>query len=193
MQDIENDMDDLFRRAAENYPLNTSKSDWEKIDKKLPLPAIDEEIKKPAKRFNYKKLLFLLLLMLSSIAIIFIFKSSPDKNLANSNLVRNKEQSVSPKKTRNPYASVIQSPTTNKTKSKKFIELKNEELKKVAMLDKSNNDGTNNTSNFNENTISKDEKFFYSEVNLLQAEKHDRIFNVESKTKNLMSSKRIII
>ncbi len=34
MQDLENDMDDLFQRAAENYPLKNS-TDWESVSKKL--------------------------------------------------------------------------------------------------------------------------------------------------------------
>jgi hypothetical protein len=31
MQYVNNDMDDLFRRAAENYPLNTEGADWDKV------------------------------------------------------------------------------------------------------------------------------------------------------------------
>ncbi|MCU7549472.1 PorT family protein [Chitinophagaceae bacterium LB-8] len=31
MQSVNNDMDDLFRQAAENYPLNTDGSDWDKV------------------------------------------------------------------------------------------------------------------------------------------------------------------
>ncbi len=42
-------MDDLFRRAAENYPLNTGKGDWDKIDKKLAVLAVSEETSKTRK------------------------------------------------------------------------------------------------------------------------------------------------
>lgn len=35
MQDIEHDMNDLFQRAAENYPVNPGKGDWESIVKRL--------------------------------------------------------------------------------------------------------------------------------------------------------------
>ncbi len=38
MQDINNDMDDLFRKAAEQYPLGTNGSDWSKV-----LNALKEE------------------------------------------------------------------------------------------------------------------------------------------------------
>src|SRR5438067_4507395 len=33
MQYIDDDMDELFRRAAENYPLKTDGADWEKVKK----------------------------------------------------------------------------------------------------------------------------------------------------------------
>ena len=35
MQDIDNDMDDLFQRAAENYPLRVDNGDWESIARKI--------------------------------------------------------------------------------------------------------------------------------------------------------------
>ncbi len=35
MQDVNDDMD-LFRRAAENYPLNTDSADFNEVLKKLP-------------------------------------------------------------------------------------------------------------------------------------------------------------
>ena len=48
MQDVNNDMDDLFRKAAEHYPLQTGVADWEKVlaglkeDDDVPMPvAID--------------------------------------------------------------------------------------------------------------------------------------------------------
>ena len=36
MQFVNDDMDDLYRRAAEEYPLKTDSGDWNKVlDKKL--------------------------------------------------------------------------------------------------------------------------------------------------------------
>ena len=35
MQYIDNDMDDLFRKAAKDYPLNTNSGDWEEVVKKI--------------------------------------------------------------------------------------------------------------------------------------------------------------
>ena len=36
MQYINNDMVELLRKAARNYPLNTNRSDWNAVLKKLP-------------------------------------------------------------------------------------------------------------------------------------------------------------
>ena len=35
MQYVNDDMDELFRRAAKDYPLNTNSADWEKVKNKL--------------------------------------------------------------------------------------------------------------------------------------------------------------
>lgn len=37
MQHIENDMDDLFRKVAESYPLNEGQSQWNEIEEKMML------------------------------------------------------------------------------------------------------------------------------------------------------------
>lgn len=56
MQDVANDMDDLFQRAAENYPLDAGKGDWEAVlgkiseDPESPV-AIAVASKKPNKYF----------------------------------------------------------------------------------------------------------------------------------------------
>lgn len=60
MQDVNNDMDDLFRKAAEQYPLKTEGTDWQKVFAGLqaaPMPAAEEKEKKK-RRFLW---LFLLL------------------------------------------------------------------------------------------------------------------------------------
>ena len=83
MQDIGHDMDDLFQRAAESYPLNPGKSDWDSIEKKLnenieAAPAIVPVKKKRDKRFI---ILFLLLAFLFSGWMIYSninHKSLPD-------------------------------------------------------------------------------------------------------------------
>ena len=59
MQHVNDDMDELFRRAGEEYPLDTSGADWSKIAKELNLPATE----KAAPESSNKKLLWLLLLL----------------------------------------------------------------------------------------------------------------------------------
>lgn len=80
MQNIDNDMDDLFRRAAEKYPLNTGQSNWESIEKKLSSVADYDISKKPERKNNYKKLLLLLLLTGISLLIGFMVLNHNSKN-----------------------------------------------------------------------------------------------------------------
>ena len=96
MQDIEQNMDELFRKAAENYPLKTGESNWDDI-----APALLSSSVIPAestKKRSIKKKAGLLLLLLSlSLAgwIVFNFqgnkkeitrlnKPGDEKNMTNS-------------------------------------------------------------------------------------------------------------
>ena len=60
MQHVNNDMDDLFRRAAENYPLDTGSGNWN-----LVLAGLQEKqvVPLPAKKNHNRRFLFLLLLL----------------------------------------------------------------------------------------------------------------------------------
>lgn len=61
MQYVNDDMDELFRRAAQDYPLNTRGADWEKLQKALEEPpAVGGE---PARKDRRRHLLWLLLLL----------------------------------------------------------------------------------------------------------------------------------
>jgi hypothetical protein len=63
MQYLNDDMDELFRRAAENYPLNTNSANWNEVQKKLSAAGVgDETVVVEKKKFN-KSLLLLLLLI----------------------------------------------------------------------------------------------------------------------------------
>lgn len=61
MPDVNDDMNELFKRAAENYPLNTQGADWSKVQKAL------QPLQSPLNNNNdnkkYRKLLWLLLLI----------------------------------------------------------------------------------------------------------------------------------
>lgn len=79
MQDIENDMDDLFRRAAEEYPLQAGKSNWESIEKKISLLTATIEPQKPEGQKNNKKL-FPFLLLTGILLLIGFALFNPDLN-----------------------------------------------------------------------------------------------------------------
>lgn len=71
MQHIDNDMDDLFRKSAENYPLKAN-ADWDKISAQL--HAATSATMAPEKKNNNKRLLWLLLLVpLSFICTTFVY------------------------------------------------------------------------------------------------------------------------
>src|SRR3954470_3511474 len=59
MQYVNEDMDELYRKAAEGYPLNTGGADWNKIQAALKDPSVGGEEKKG----NNRKFLWLLLLL----------------------------------------------------------------------------------------------------------------------------------
>ena len=80
MQNIENDMDDLFRRAADKYPLNTGQPDWESIKKKLFTSPATVESQVPVRKNNYKKWLLFLLLTGISLLIGFMILNSGHRN-----------------------------------------------------------------------------------------------------------------
>src|SRR4051812_38811696 len=46
MQYINDDMDELIRRAAEDYPLNTSGADWERVKKGMESGTVQKRSKK---------------------------------------------------------------------------------------------------------------------------------------------------
>ena len=80
MQYLENDMDDLFQRAAENYALKNTEGDWESIAGRInpsvgKTKAIQFERKK-----SYKKLVSLLILSVALSAGGFLSQQSTNKS-----------------------------------------------------------------------------------------------------------------
>ncbi|MEX6688653.1 outer membrane beta-barrel protein [Danxiaibacter flavus] len=76
MQSLNDDMDDLFRKAAENYPLKTNNADWDKVLERLNAPnaPLPEPVAK--KNDGYKRLLWLLLLIPLAFGVKLITDSS---------------------------------------------------------------------------------------------------------------------
>lgn len=65
MQHLENDMDDLFQRAADNYPLKSEKGDWESVARRLAANADKDKEGAPAtlEKKSRKKIFFLVALL----------------------------------------------------------------------------------------------------------------------------------
>ena len=77
MQFVNDDMDDLFRRAAEEYPLRTDGADWDKLANKMQAEAQNKAV--PDKRGNRSKYLLLLVLIpLLLICTTYIKNNTPE-------------------------------------------------------------------------------------------------------------------
>src|ERR1017187_6864999 len=85
MEYLNEDMDDLFRKAGEQYPLKTTNSDWDGVLGRLqPQPggASSYELETGGKGNNKKRFLWLLLLLpLSMITVVYFSGSSGKKNV----------------------------------------------------------------------------------------------------------------
>ncbi|MBD0295277.1 MAG: outer membrane beta-barrel protein [Flavisolibacter sp.] len=91
MQHLNNDMDELMRKAAEHYPLKPIGADWEKVEKEL---TAGKESEAP-KKVNYgKHTLFLLSFLLLGYVCDHLFLNS---DMLNGNSI-NKEQAEKNKK-----------------------------------------------------------------------------------------------
>ena len=65
MQDIENNMDELLRRAAEQYGLNPGKSNWDELSKALEYKTVPTRIvKEKGNRERYTATLILAMFFL---------------------------------------------------------------------------------------------------------------------------------
>src|SRR5277367_4359337 len=101
MEHLENDMDDLFQKAGELYPLKTSESDWKGMLGKLNEEGLGDQkgaIKINSKEIsNKRRWLLLLLLIPAVVGSIFYFSAPGYKNHSSEskpakiNTSRNKE------------------------------------------------------------------------------------------------------
>jgi len=85
MQPINDDMDELFRRAGEDYPLDTSSADWEQVAKKMNLSVEEKNESKSSNR----KLLWLLLLLPFSFICTHYFINKQDNTIGAANTEKN--------------------------------------------------------------------------------------------------------
>ncbi len=80
MQDVNNDMDDLFKRAADDYPLKTDGADWDKVLAGLNNVDAPATVTINRKSNNKKRALWLLLLLSLSSLYLLLHNASETKN-----------------------------------------------------------------------------------------------------------------
>ncbi|HEV8287219.1 MAG TPA: outer membrane beta-barrel protein [Chitinophagaceae bacterium] len=120
MPNIEPDMNELFRRAAENYPLKQSDDNWENILSTISTGANGE--KQISKQRDYKKYFALLLLLLFLLTGYFFLNKNKiaSHKILNNDISGNKE--IVRKKIQ--YEKIFLSPVIIQNKSP-FIKTKN--------------------------------------------------------------------
>ena len=110
MPDVNDDMDELFKKAGENYPLNTDSSDWNEVYKALQslnIPLKNTANKKKSRRFLWLLLLLPLIVALNKYIFNPVHQNTPAKSISkkynaglpeqkninkeNSNKIRSKE------------------------------------------------------------------------------------------------------
>src|SRR5664279_6306839 len=93
MQHIEDDMDELFQRAAENYPLKDGKGDWESVAKRLVVADDSKDVIVPSKTKRNKKgiaiILFLFMLLAGSIAFYIFTPNTSNEDIAGDSTIEN--------------------------------------------------------------------------------------------------------
>ena len=69
MRHIDDDMDELYKRAGDNYPLNTNSRDWESLQRRL-FNVEEREILTDKRAVTTRKLSLLVLLLLVPIGLM---------------------------------------------------------------------------------------------------------------------------
>ncbi len=100
MEHLENDMDDLFQKAGELYPLKTTGSDWDAVAGKLQnqSPGEVQDLSGPAAVRSRRRTWLLLLLLIPLSLGIFYYSGNPDKGHPNASSAKPLSTPVDQKK-----------------------------------------------------------------------------------------------
>lgn len=150
MRYTDDDMDELFRRAAENYPLNTNSADWDKIAEKL-YPA-ENIINSKKRRFNSHLLWIILLIPLS---FIYYQLDLSNRKAAQQNVVNNEKKNQSTTQINDNRSGTITLQIINKSHQNRDIDTKSIGNEEYEIIRNSNSNIQYKFFNYNKN-IQKD-------------------------------------
>jgi hypothetical protein len=192
MEHLENDMDDLFQKAGELYPLKTSESDWEAMLGKLNEDGFGNQkgaIKMNSGVLRNKRIwLSLLLLIPVSVGSIFYFSNSKSKTLSANTKLQN-QKSISSGST---TSEVIKS---NKKDASVNAKLKNEtidnKINPESLKEKINGHSETSTTGNNQSNITKQLNNKNSKVTVTNG-KLQNDYSRSSKTKTSLLESEII-
>ena len=93
MQHLNDDMDELFRKAADDYPLNTGTPDWNKVAEGLSQEKAPEPpVKKSFRKYTWLLLLLPLAFICNQIYNPGLFKQLINRDQVGENTKNNSEQ-----------------------------------------------------------------------------------------------------
>ena len=125
MRDIDDDIDDLFRRAAKGYPLNTNSSDWSKVQNAMQ-SSEDAGVENVKSKKKYRRFLWLLLLLPFTFIIDkYAFRNHDKSNAITQQIPASSEQKNIPSQ-KNDNRNINQG---EELKAEKEEEIKAEEMK----------------------------------------------------------------
>ncbi|MEO6330688.1 MAG: hypothetical protein ABIO55_17270, partial [Ginsengibacter sp.] len=94
MPDVNDDMDELFKKAAENYPLNTDSSDWNEVYKTL--RPLNQPVNNTGDKKNSRRFLWLLLLLIPAAISINKYVFNAEHKNAQAEISSKKHMTSSP-------------------------------------------------------------------------------------------------
>lgn len=136
MQEVNDNMDELFRRAAEDYPLDTSSKDWNKIA--IALQNEQEPVQAVKKDKRGRFLWLLLLLPMVLICNRYVLPGDSDKLKSTAAEKSQPLNSGQPEKEQNKNSSEITN-NTEKEKIQTTNALQQESITKNSVQDKNSN------------------------------------------------------
>ena len=128
MEHLENDMDDLFQRAGEHYPLKTSGSDWDAVLGRLNEEGFGDQtaaygINKRSTRNKRRWLLLLLLIPIGLGSVIYFSSSKKQAGSSTANTIESKSARVSEESSirSNDKSKSVKSDKSSETTSKNSV------------------------------------------------------------------------